>query len=75
MDGWMDGGREGGMTRFYVPFNSVSVISGRWVVDNERLRAVKLRLPGLTTYFRFSFRFFKKGSCHLLAKVCARSTG
>ena len=32
-------------------------------------------IPGLTTYFRFSFRFFKKGSCQLLAKVCARSTG
>ena len=30
---------------------------------------------GLATYFRFSFRFFKKGSCHLLAKICARSTG
>ena len=28
--------------------------------------------PGLATYFRFSFRFFKKGSCQLLAKVCAR---
>ena len=23
---------------------------------------------GLATYFRFSFRFFKKGSCQLLAK-------
>ena len=32
-------------------------------------------IPGLATYFRFSFHFFKKGSCHLLAKVCARSTG
>ena len=32
-------------------------------------------IPGLTTYFRFSFRFFKKGSCQLLAKVCAQSTG
>ena len=32
-------------------------------------------IPGLVTYFRFSFRFFKKGSCKLLAKVCARSTG
>ena len=31
--------------------------------------------PGLATYFRFSFRFFKKGSYQLLAKVCARSTG
>ena len=32
-------------------------------------------IPGLATYFRFSFRFFKKGSCQLLATVCARSTG
>ena len=32
-------------------------------------------IPGLVTYFRFSFRFFKKGSCQLLAKVCARRTG
>ena len=32
-------------------------------------------ITGLATYFRFSFRFFKKGSCQLLAKVCARSTG
>ena len=32
-------------------------------------------IPGLETYFPFSFRFFKKGSCQLLAKVCARSTG
>ena len=32
-------------------------------------------IPSLATYFRFSFRFFKKGSCQLLAKVCARSTG
>ena len=28
-------------------------------------------IPGLVTYFCFSFRFFKKGSCQLLAKVCA----
>ena len=32
-------------------------------------------IPGLATYFRFSFRFFKKGSCQLLVKVCAVSTG
>ena len=32
-------------------------------------------IPGRATYFRFSFCFFKKGSCQLLAKVCARSTG
>ena len=28
-------------------------------------------IPGLTTYFPFAFRFFKKGSCQLLVKVCA----
>ena len=38
MDGWMDD------LRFYVLFNSVSVISGRWEVDNERLCAMELRL-------------------------------
>ena len=32
-------------------------------------------IPGLGTYFRFSFRFFKKGICQLLAKIFARSTG
>ena len=26
-------------------------------------------MSGLATYFRFSFRFLKKGSCQLLAKV------
>ena len=30
--------------RFYVLFKSVSVISGRWEVDNERLCAMELRL-------------------------------
>ena len=32
-------------------------------------------IPGLATYFGFSFRHFKKGSCQLLPKVCAQSTG
>ena len=32
-------------------------------------------IPGLAAYFPFSFHFFKKGSCQLLVKVCARSTG
>ena len=32
-------------------------------------------IPGLATYFGFSFRFFKKGSCQVLTKVRARSTG
>ena len=40
-----------------------------------RMSGVLGSIPGLATYFRFSFRFFKKGSCQLLAKVCARSTG
>ena len=31
--------------------------------------------PDPATYFRFSFHWFKKGSCQLLAKVCAQSTG
>ena len=29
-------------------------------------------ISGLATYFRFSFRFFKKGSCQLPATVCAQ---
>ena len=37
-DGWMDD------LRFYVLLNSISVISGGWEVDNERLRAIELRL-------------------------------
>ena len=32
MDGWI---------RFYVPFNSISVISGRWKGEHERLCAMK----------------------------------
>ena len=32
-------------------------------------------IPGLAVLFRFSFRSFKKGSCQLLLKVCAQSTG
>ena len=45
------------------------------VGDLTRKSGVLGSIPGLATYFRFSFRFFKKGSCQLLAKVCARSTG
>ena len=34
-------------------------------------------IPGLATYFHFSLRWFKKGSCQLLGKVCTgtQSTG
>ena len=38
INGWMDD------LRFYVLFNSISVISGRWAGDRERLFAMELRL-------------------------------
>ena len=41
MDGWMDGWVDD--LRFYVLFNSISVISGRHLDDNERLCAMELR--------------------------------
>ena len=50
-------------------------ISSNAVGHLTRKSGVLGSIPGLATYFRFSFRFFKKGSCQLLAKVCARSTG
>ena len=31
--------------------------------------------PEVPTYFSFSFRWFKKGSCQLLTKVCSLITG
>ena len=37
-EGWMDG------LLLYVFFNSLSVISGRWADDNERLFAMEPRL-------------------------------
>ena len=56
----------------------VSELPG-WVVQSvghlARKSGVLGLIPGLATYFCFSFRFFKKGSCQLLAKVCARNTG
>ena len=33
--------------RFYVLFNSISVISGRWADDNERLCAMEPRIDWL----------------------------
>ena len=49
--------------------------SNKLVGHLTRKSGVLGSIPGLATYFRFSFRFFKKGSCQLLGKVCARSTG
>ena len=62
-------------------YRTISLIShspgrvAQSVGHSTRKSGVLGSIPGLATYFRFSFRFFKKGSCQLLAKVCARSTG
>ena len=42
MDGWMDGWMDD--LQFYVFFNSISVISGWCMGDNERLYAMEPRL-------------------------------
>ena len=60
--------------RCFLSYHISSVIrAGRvaqWVGHLTRESGVLGSIPGLATYFRFSFRFFKKGSCQLLAKVC-----
>ena len=65
-------------TRKKQPFLYIVMVPGRVAQSVGHLThksGVLGSIPGLATYFRFSFRFFKKGSCQLLAKVCARSTG
>ena len=58
---WLfEGGEEGGGGRVAQSVGHLTRKSG-----------VLGSIPGLATYFRFSFRFFKKGSCQLLAKVRA----
>ena len=54
---------------------TIWITVGQSVGHLTRKSGVLGSILGLATYFRFSFRFFKKGSCQLLAKVCARSTG
>ena len=54
MDGWMDD------MQFYVLFNSISVISGRWKVDNERLCSMKLRLPELLNGHDIMTKIYKE---------------
>ena len=66
MDGWM--------TCQFTSFSKPGRVA-QSVGHLTRTSGVLGSIPGLATYFRFSFRFFKKGSCQLLAKVCARSTG
>ena len=61
-----------------ITFNDMAEEPGRVaqsVGHLTRKSGVLGSIPGLATYFRFFFRFFKKGSCQLLAKVRARSTG
>ena len=66
--------QRGGPTNFFFPFKYPGHVA-QSVGHLTRKSGVLGSIPGLATYFRFSFRFFKKGSCRLLAKVCARSTG
>ena len=42
MDGWMDGLMDGWMDgfRIYVFFDTISVVSGQWKGDKERLSAM-----------------------------------
>ena len=55
-DGWMND------LRFYVVFSSVSVISGRWDVDNERL-------SGMETILRSGQnRLFKNKNANMIFK-------
>ena len=51
------------------PIIIIMVSRGRvvqWVGHPARKSGVLDSIPGLATYFCFSFRFFKKGSCQLL---------
>ena len=70
-------GNNGLMTNvIYILFNSISPGRVAQSVGHLTCKSGVLgSIPGLATYFRFSFRFFKKGSCQLLARVCAGSTG
>ena len=74
MEGLCQSGEETGSLRSYFllqkPGRKVQLVG-----HPTRESGVLGSIPGLATYFRFSFRFFKKGSCQLLAKVCASSTG
>ena len=60
---------------FFIVTNSVPGRVAQSVGHLTRKLGVLGSIHSLATYFRFSFRFFKKGSRQLLAKVCARSTG
>ena len=67
--------RRASSSSFYIPLFGEA--RPHITVDSASdLRAKFMALiHGPATYFGFSFHFFKKGSCHLLAKVCVQSTG
>ena len=69
--------QEGNRARGYKTFFMLNSVEHKFkmLISIEISRRVLGSIPGLATYFRFSFRFFKKDSCQLLAKVCAGSTG
>ena len=66
MDEWMDD------LRYYVLCNSISITSGRWAGDNERLCAMEPRLGmvgesvQLRRVLKFTFTSDKKESCRFL---------
>ena len=82
MNGESKNGRDASFEYIYFMMDQFSTISPYEIfresmsgtTECTRKSGVLGSIPGLATYFRFSFRFFKKGSCQLLAKVCARST-
>ena len=47
---------------------------GQLVMHLTQGQEIMGSMLGSATYFHFSFHWYKKGSCQLLAKVCARST-
>ena len=71
----VEDGLRGSMSKSVSAFKKKITLFTQSVGHLTRKSGVLGSIPGLATYFRFSFRFFKKDSCQLLAKVCAQSTG
>ena len=45
------------------------------IFQNDKISTQHMTPEPEATHFRFSFRGVKKGSCQLLAKLCAQSSG
>ena len=56
-------------------YGSITLVLSQWVGQLTCMSEVLSAIPGLATYFLFSFCCFKRGSCQLLVKECAQSTG